>query len=55
MSEGRAELLWTSKELSSHFNSPVYHEGYIYGIGDPGRLVCINTPFHAISSRCTQL
>lgn len=34
--------LWRNKLLQAHFNSPILHEGFIYGIGDPGDLICIN-------------
>lgn len=32
---------WQSRDLVGHFNSPVLFKGFIYGIGDPGNLVCI--------------
>lgn len=35
-------LAWRNTELQSHFNSPVLYKGHIYGIGDPGVLVCID-------------
>jgi len=38
----RAKPVWANKDLQSHFNSPIYCGGYLYGIGDPGNLVCIN-------------
>ena len=36
------KVRWANKELQAHFNSPVLHEGHIYGIGDPGYLVCLD-------------
>ncbi|HLX62717.1 MAG TPA: PQQ-binding-like beta-propeller repeat protein [Planctomycetota bacterium] len=33
--------LWRYKVLKAHFNTPVFFEGHIYGIGDPGELNCI--------------
>jgi outer membrane protein assembly factor BamB len=33
--------VWGSKAMTSHFNSPVYHEGFIFGTTDPGDLVCL--------------
>ena len=32
---------WNNKEIQAHFSSPIYHNGYIYGTGDPGNLVCL--------------
>jgi outer membrane protein assembly factor BamB len=40
--EGEPEILWENRNLVGHFNSPVYSEGYIYGIGDPGEIVCLD-------------
>lgn len=34
--------LWRNKALRAHFNSPILHQGKIYGIGDPGELTCID-------------
>ena len=34
--------VWKSKEIQAQFNSPVYYNNFIYGIGDPGNLVCLN-------------
>ncbi len=39
---GDAAALWESKDLVAHFHSPVHRDGYLYGIGDPGNLVCID-------------
>ncbi|MBL7224150.1 MAG: PQQ-binding-like beta-propeller repeat protein [Candidatus Brocadiae bacterium] len=35
------QQVWFNKAMQMHFNSPVYHEGYIYGTTDPGDLVCV--------------
>lgn len=32
---------WRNTHLVAHFNSPIYYKGYLWGIGDPGNLVCI--------------
>lgn len=39
--EGPAQR-WTNKAISSHFNSPIYYEGYIHSDSDPGNLVCMS-------------
>lgn len=36
-----ARARWESKEIQAHFSSPIYANGYIYGTGDPGNLVCL--------------
>lgn len=36
-----ARIVWQSKDIQSHFNSPILVNGYIYGTSDPGRLVCL--------------
>ena len=35
-------LSWESKEIAAHFNSPVAYNSLIFGIGDPGFLVCLD-------------
>jgi outer membrane protein assembly factor BamB len=44
VSGGKAEKKWENALLQSHFNSPVLHNGFIYGIGDggPGKLICLD-------------
>ena len=37
-----ASAAWKTPEIQSHFNTPVYVDGFLYGIGDPGNLVCVN-------------
>jgi len=41
VTENGAEVFWESKEIQAHFNSSIYYKGYIFGIGDPGNLVCL--------------
>lgn len=36
-----AKIRWENKVIQAHFNSSVTVGGYIYGIGDPGNLVCL--------------
>lgn len=36
-----AKIRWENKAIQAHFNSAVIVGGYIYGIGDPGNLVCL--------------
>lgn len=38
---GGAQKVWFSKVMHSHFSSPVYYNGYIFGTTDPGDLVCL--------------
>lgn len=38
-----AEAVWTGKDLQSHFNPPVFYNSYVFGIGNPGFMVCINS------------
>lgn len=33
---------WQNKEIRAHFNTPVLHNGFLYGTGDPGYLVCLD-------------
>lgn len=42
VSPNGAALRWQNRNLISHFNSPLLYQGMIYGIGDPGNLVCID-------------
>lgn len=37
-----AKLVWENKELLAHFSSPILVKDHIYGVGDPGRLMCID-------------
>jgi outer membrane protein assembly factor BamB len=37
-----AAIRWENKEIQAHFNSPLGYGGQIYGIGDPGFLVCLD-------------
>ena len=39
---GAAKIKWESKELRSRFSSPVYLGGFIYCVGEPGNLTCID-------------
>jgi len=42
ISGSSAQITWKSPEIQAHFNTPVYVGGFLYGIGDPGNLVCLN-------------
>jgi outer membrane protein assembly factor BamB len=33
--------VWQSKDIVSHFSTPVLHDGHLYCTSDPGRLVCM--------------
>ena len=37
-----ANIRWQSRDLVAHFNSPVLYKSMIYGIGDPGNMVCLD-------------
>ncbi|HEY3319755.1 MAG TPA: PQQ-binding-like beta-propeller repeat protein [Planctomycetota bacterium] len=37
---GNATTTWKNKDLQAHFNSPLLHDGYIYGISD--NMVCMD-------------
>lgn len=41
ISGGKAQKVWFSKEMHSHFSSPILHKGHIWGTTDPGDLVCM--------------
>lgn len=32
---------WRNRDISAHFSSPIYYNGYIYSNSDPGHLVCM--------------
>lgn len=33
---------WANGDISAHFSSPVFYNGFIYSDSDPGNLVCMN-------------
>lgn len=37
-----ATKVWENKEMQSQFNAPVLAHGHVYGIGDPGNLMCLD-------------
>ncbi|MBU0611770.1 MAG: PQQ-like beta-propeller repeat protein, partial [Armatimonadetes bacterium] len=37
-----AKIVWQNKTIQAHFSSSVLYEGKLYGIGDPGNLVCLD-------------
>jgi outer membrane protein assembly factor BamB len=39
---GNAKIKWENKELVGRFSSPVLLGGFIYGVGEPGALVCLD-------------
>lgn len=39
---GGAKIRWQSRDLISRFNTPVFYKGLIYGIGEPGNMVCLD-------------
>ncbi len=39
--ENGADITWETKGMWSHFNTPVYHDGYLYGPSNPN-LVCLD-------------
>ena len=40
---GQGSIAWQNKALMAHFNSPIFYQGFIFGIGDPGLLLCIDS------------
>ena len=38
----RVKKLWENKNIQSHFNTPIYYNGYIYGITLKDHLKCIS-------------
>jgi outer membrane protein assembly factor BamB len=34
--------VWRSKDMNAHFSTPILVDGYIYGTGDPGYLMCLD-------------
>lgn len=42
VSGSSASIVWQNKSIQAHFSSSVLYQGKIYGIGDPGNLVCLN-------------
>ena len=38
---GGAQKVWFSKEMQSHFSSPLLYKGHIFGTTDPGDLICM--------------
>ncbi len=43
VSDGRADIVWQNNVLIAHFNSPIFYNGHIFGIGDPGLLLCMDS------------
>lgn len=37
-----AAVKWHNKNMLAHFSTPILMNGYIYGVGDPGKLMCID-------------
>ncbi|HOQ04893.1 MAG TPA: PQQ-binding-like beta-propeller repeat protein [Anaerohalosphaeraceae bacterium] len=37
-----ARSLWENKEVSAKYNTPVLHQGFLYGLTDNGYLFCLN-------------
>lgn len=37
-----ARIVWQNKAIQAHFSSPVLYQSKVYGIGDPGNLVCLD-------------
>ncbi len=37
------DMYWQSKAIVSHFNSPVFYKSHVFGTGDQGGLVCLNS------------
>ncbi len=37
-----ASIAWENKNIQSHFNTPLFFDGRLYGTTDPGDLVCLD-------------
>lgn len=37
------DMYWQSKAIVSHFNTPVFYKSHVFGTGDQGGLVCLNS------------
>lgn len=42
VSGNSAKIVWQNKAIQAHFSSPALYQGKVYGIGDPGNLVCLD-------------
>jgi outer membrane protein assembly factor BamB len=40
--DGEARLVWENRVMMSHFNTPVLHNGHIFGTGDSAGLMCLD-------------
>lgn len=49
VSGGAAKKLWENEEMQSQFNGPILSDGYVYGIGDPGVLTCLDLKTGAVA------
>jgi outer membrane protein assembly factor BamB len=48
VADGSAKARWQNKDIQSHFNSPVLHQGFLYGTSDPNQLVCLDAQTGAV-------
>ncbi len=48
VSGGSASARWQNRAIQAHFSSPIFHNGFIYGTGDPGVLVCLDPATGAV-------
>ncbi len=39
---GPATVVWKNRVMMSHFNTPVFHAGHIFGTGDSAGLMCLD-------------
>ena len=37
-----AKQLWSNPDVATQYNSPVLHEGMLYGLSNDGKLFCLN-------------
>jgi outer membrane protein assembly factor BamB len=42
VSGANATKVWENKAMQSHWSTPIYHEGHIYGASDPNKFVCLD-------------
>ncbi|MCG8570742.1 MAG: PQQ-like beta-propeller repeat protein [Spirochaetes bacterium] len=60
ISSGKPNVLWRNTTIKSHFSSPVYHQGYIYGTSDDanasrGEVICLNASNGKVTWKSNQI
>lgn len=45
---GKPTVRWENTNMQAHFSSPLHKDGFIYGNGDPGNLICLDAKDGAV-------